>query len=298
MLAHHPLDISDLDAERDDCRLVERAVAGSREALRELVSRHQTFIFNVALKMYGSHADAEDLTQEVLVKVITALRTFRQQSAFRTWLYRIAVNHFLRARRRGMEVLVDDFATYFDQIAAVPDTESEDIADGAPELAAGTVEELRIRCTTGMLMCLTREQRLTFILGDIFGVEHRLGGELLAISPANFRVRLARARGELRNWMQLRCGLVNEANPCRCPKKARGYVQRGVVDPENLVFNTDYVVRIEAVARRGAGQAMDRVDDLYQQVFLDHPYQLSKARIVEEILNDHTVRTFFDLEGS
>lgn len=122
-------------------------------------------------------------------------------------------------------------------------------------------------------------------------------GAIQTLSPANFRVRLARARGDLRNWMHRRCGLVNDANPCRCPKKARGYVQRGVVDPEHLVFNTDYVVRIESVARRGAGRAMDRVDDLYQQVFLDHPYQLSKARIVEEILRDDTVRTFFDLGG-
>ena len=296
MLDHHPLASSDPNVDRDDCALVERAVAGSREALRQLVARHQTFIFNVALKMYGSRSDAEDLTQEVLVKVITALRTFRGQSAFRTWLYRITVNHFLKANRRGMEVLVDDFATYFDQIAAVPDAAAED-SGGGGALAAGVVEELRIRCTTGMLMCLTREQRLTFILGDIFGVDHRLGAELLDISPANFRVRLARARGDLRSWMQRRCGLVNDANPCRCPKKARGYVQRGVVDPDRLVFNTDYLVRIEAVARRGAGRAMDRVDDLHQQVFLDHPYQLSKARIVEEILNDDTVRTFFDLGG-
>jgi len=297
MLDRHPLATTDPGADFEDCRLVERAVAGSREALHELVSRHQTFIFNVALKMFGSRADAEDLTQEVLVKVITALRTFRHQSAFRTWLYRVAVNHFLKARRRGMEVLVDDFASYFDQVAAMPDGPGEEAADGAGALAAGAVEELRIRCTTGMLMCLTREQRLAFILGDIFGVEHRLGAELLEISPANFRVRLSRARGDLRNWMHRRCGLVNDANPCRCPKKARGYVQRGVVDPQHLVFNADYLVRIESVARRGAGQAMDRIDDLYQQVFRDHPYQLSKTRVVEEILRDDTVRTFFDLAG-
>jgi len=295
MLDHHPLASSGPHVDREDCALVERAVAGSREALRELVARHQTFIFNVALKMYGSRSDAEDLTQEVLVKVITALRTFRGECAFRTWLYRITVNHFLKAGRRGMEVLVDDFATYFDQIAAVPDAAAEDSDGGA--LAAGVVEELRIRCTTGMLMCLTREQRLTFILGDIFGVDHRLGAEVLDISPGNFRVRLARARGDLHNWMHRRCGLVNEANPCRCPKKARGYVQRGVVDPDHLVFNTDHLVRIEAVARRGARSAMDRVDDLHRQVFLDHPYQLSKARIVEEILNDDMVRTFFDLDA-
>jgi DNA-directed RNA polymerase specialized sigma24 family protein len=84
----------------DDRELVRFAIDGDKAALTALVRRHQTFVFNVALKMFGDRADAEDLTQEVLVKVVTSLRSFRGDAAFRTWLYRIAVNHFLRTRRR------------------------------------------------------------------------------------------------------------------------------------------------------------------------------------------------------
>jgi RNA polymerase sigma factor (sigma-70 family) len=187
----------------DDSELVRRAVDGEKAALAALVSRHQTFVFNVALKMFGDRADAEDLTQEVLVKVVTSLRSYRGAAAFRTWLYRIAVNHFLQTRRRGMELVVGDFASYFDAVDRMPDAvdpafEPEPDGDQRP-LAGSTVAELRVRCTTGMLMCLDRDQRVTFILGALFGVNHTRAAEVLGISPGNFRVRLHRARSDLFN---------------------------------------------------------------------------------------------------
>ncbi|HEY0255038.1 MAG TPA: RNA polymerase sigma factor, partial [Kofleriaceae bacterium] len=187
----------------DDSRdraLVERAVEGSKDALRELVQRHQPFIFNLALKMFGARADAEDLTQEVLVKVITSLRTFRHGSSLRTWLYRITVHHFLNTRRRLRESTVA-FEDYFDQVAAIPDEEP----DASLGIGDATIEELRLRCTSGMLMCLDREQRIAFILGAVFGVPHEIGAELLDITPGNFAVRLHRARRDLYNWMNKRC---------------------------------------------------------------------------------------------
>ncbi len=202
--------------------LVERAVDGSRDALRLLVERHQPFVYNIALKMFGRHEDAQELTQEVFVKVITSLKTFRHDSALRTWLYRVTVNHFLKTKRRAKELLVDDFETYFDSIASIPDEEPAGLAG-----MEDTIEELRLRCTSGMLMCLEREQRITFILG-MFGVSHQVGAEALGISPGNFRVRLHRARQDLYNWMNARCGLVNKANPCRCSKKTAGYVRLGL----------------------------------------------------------------------
>ncbi|HXJ39165.1 MAG TPA: RNA polymerase sigma factor [Bryobacteraceae bacterium] len=177
--------------------LVERALEGDRDALHQLVERHQAFVFNVALKMFGQREDAEDLTQEVFVKVITSLRTFRNESALRTWLYRLTVNHFLKTRRRAFEVSIDGFETYFEGIAAVPDDE----AVTAYGVTDQTVEELRLRCTSGMLMCLDREQRMTFILGAMFGLSHQEGAAALGTTPGNFRVRLHRARRDLYSWM-------------------------------------------------------------------------------------------------
>jgi RNA polymerase sigma factor (sigma-70 family) len=288
--SHNPLASSEGDAA--DRALVERAIEGSRDALRALVERHQPFVYNIALKMFGQHEDAQDLTQEVFVKVITSLKTFRHESALRTWLYRVTVNHFLKTRRRALELSVDDFETYFESIAAVPDEEPADTHGPTDE----TTEELRLRCTSGMLMCLDRQQRLTFILGALFGISHEDGAAVLGISPGNFRVRLHRARRDLYSWMNRRCGLVNASNPCRCRKKTQGYVSRGVVDPDRLVFNTDYVVRIESLTRRDAARAMQTVDDMHERVFLSHPLAAGGANIVDEILRNDTLRSFFDFE--
>jgi RNA polymerase sigma factor (sigma-70 family) len=275
-----------------DQRLIELALEGDRGALRALVTRHQPFVFNVAMKMFGNREDAEDLTQEVLTRVITSLRTFRGESAFSTWLYRITVNHFLKTRRRGLEVEVERFESYFEAVEAMPDAQLDD-AD--VQIADSTVEELRVRCTTGMLMCLDREQRITFILGAIFNVNHLVGGEVMGVSPGNFRVRLHRARGDLYQWMNRRCGLVNTENPCRCHKKARGFVQRGLVDPRRLTFNADYKDRVETLSHSGAREVMSTLEDLHERVFLTHPAQVSRSRVVDEILGNEAVRRFFDL---
>ncbi|MEO7427112.1 MAG: RNA polymerase sigma factor [Fibrobacteria bacterium] len=270
-------------SDETDDRLIEEALAGSKHALQVLILRHQSFVFNVALKMFGVRADAEDLTQQILVKAITSLRSFRRESAFRTWLYRMTVNEFLSCKRRGRELVTEDFATYFDSIAAVAD---EQITEAEQVLEAGTIEELRIQCTTGMLACLNRPQRIVLILGDIFGADHQLGAEMTNTTPANFRVQLSRARRDLREWMNNRCGLVNPLNSCRCHKKARAYVRAGAVDGDSQVFNREYMGKIGELARTRSTEVMDAAEELRQKVFADHPF---------EVMNDGLIRGFFDV---
>src|SRR5258706_11126864 len=109
--------------ERDhaDAELVEQCKAGDREALEKLILRHQAWIYNIAVRMVFQPHDAEELTQEVLLKIITKLSTFNGQSAFRTWLYRIVVNHVLNMKRRGAETLTLTFAAYGAAIDRTPD---------------------------------------------------------------------------------------------------------------------------------------------------------------------------------
>ena len=73
--------------------LIEKAVAGDKKSLEEIILSVQDTVFNLSLRMLGSFADAEDASQEILLKVITHLSSFRQESAFSTWIFRIAVNH-------------------------------------------------------------------------------------------------------------------------------------------------------------------------------------------------------------
>src|SRR4030095_98697 len=91
------------------------------------------------------------------------------------------------------------------------------------------VDEARIGCTSAMLLCLDREQRLIYVLGEIFGVSDKIGSELLEITRENFRQKLARARRDLHNFMENKCGLVNKSNPCRCTKKTQAFMNAGYV---------------------------------------------------------------------
>ena len=110
----------------DDVHLVEQAQKGSRAALEKLVLRHQAWIYNIAVRMVFHPQDAEEVTQEVLVKVFTRLSTFKGECKFRTWLYRITANHVLNMKRRSAENQVTTFADYGAAITSTPDLDLPD----------------------------------------------------------------------------------------------------------------------------------------------------------------------------
>src|ERR1700740_2707555 len=112
--------------ESDDFDLIYQAQTAHRDALEKLVLRHQAWIYNIAIRMVFHPHDAEELTQEVLVKVITKLSTFKGESKFRTWLYRISPNHVLNIKRRSAETKVTTFADYGAAIDSTPDADLPD----------------------------------------------------------------------------------------------------------------------------------------------------------------------------
>ena len=272
-----------------DTDLVRLSIHGDKEALQNLVVRHQGFVYNLALKMTRSVEDAEDLTQEVLIKAMTGLSKFEGKSTFRPWLYRITVNHFLNAKKRKAELRVVDFETYFNSIDNIP---VHELSNAEETDLKETIEEIRINCTAGMLLCLSREQRMIYILGEMFEIDHKLGSEILGISAANFRIRLMRARQDLYNWMHERCGLVNKQNPCRCAKKTRGFIEKGIVDPNDLKFNKRYKRAIFEISKEKAMSIADTVEDLYKSIFQHHPFQepLTPNKIVDEIFNNNLIK--------
>jgi len=255
--------------EADDRALVARIQRGDRDALELLVRRHQAWIYNVALRMLYHPQDAEDATQEILLRMLTKLSTYAGASSFRTWLYRVVVNHLLNVRREAPFRSTWTFDKYAQALDAVEDTE---LSDGAPLADAELmVTEAKLGCTTGMLLCLDREQRLIYILGEIFEIPDALGAEVLEISRENFRQRLARARRDLHSFVQGRCGLVDPANPCRCAKKTRGFIRAGYVDPDRLLFARARV----AHARDASAAALDKLyeaDHAYGQIYRGHPF--------------------------
>jgi RNA polymerase sigma factor (sigma-70 family) len=272
MRSNHPLADSS-DADGDDVALVARIREGDREALEALIERHQGWIYNIVLRMTYLPEDAEDATQEILIKVLTKLSSFEGRSRFRTWLYRIVVNHVLNMKRSRAEAAEWTFARYDEGLESFPDRDLPDPA-AVPADVQLLVDEARIGCTSGMLLCLDREQRLVYVLGGIFGVTDTVGAELLEIGRDAFRQKLARARRDLHSFMQSRCGLVNETNPCRCSKKTRGFMEAGYLDPRNLLFAKAHVTRVRDMAP-AVHADLDALDAAYAAVHRDHPFHAS-----------------------
>jgi len=272
-----------------DADLVKLAISGDKKALQSIIVRHQIFIYNLALKMTKNVEDAEDLTQEVFIKAVTALTKFEGKSKFRTWLYRITVNHFLNTKKRKTELKITDFESYFNSIDNIPVYE---LSNQEQYELTESIEEIRISCTAGMLLCLDREQRMIYILGEMFDVDHNLGSEILGITAGNFRIRLMRAKQDLYNWMNERCGLVNKSNPCRCTKKTRAYIEAGYVDPNNLKFNTRYKKKIYELSKGKALSISNTIEDLHKIIFQQHPLQepLTTSKIVDTIFNNNLIK--------
>ena len=96
--------------------LVTRARGGDRAALDSLVRDMKDLVYNLAARMLGDPIEAEDATQEILIRCVTALESFRGESAFRTWVYRVASNHLLTARGKRARQATESFDEGFEEL--------------------------------------------------------------------------------------------------------------------------------------------------------------------------------------
>ncbi|MCI8566552.1 MAG: RNA polymerase sigma factor, partial [Lachnospiraceae bacterium] len=135
--------------------LVEQATAGDKKALETLVAGVQDIVFNLSLRMLGTFADAEDATQDILLKMITHLSSFRGDSAFTTWVFRIAVNHLKDYKKHMFARFPLSFEYYGDDIE---NGKLEDVPDLTQNVDKDLLaEELKMSCTNVMLQCLDAE---------------------------------------------------------------------------------------------------------------------------------------------
>ena len=277
-----------------DIQLIESAITGNRQALNKLLQRHNNFIYNIAIKMLASVEDAKDVTQEILIKVMTNLAKYdSQKSQFRTWLYRITFNFILNYKKSNTEKAIVSFQQFFDFMDDIEDDDSVVDEEAFDPLS----EEMKLKCMSGMLMCVPREDRLLYIMGDLFKIDHNLGAEMFDISKENFRKKLSRTRNQLRQWMNNKCGLVNKDNPCRCTKKTKGFIKRGIVNPENLVWDKEFTKRINAYSEENLQEALRSSDMIYSKLYRQHPFKENNLtkEIIEEVLTDKNLDEILNL---
>src|SRR5260221_12923026 len=103
-----------------DTELVENSIKGNKKDLEILIGRYNDYIFNVCYKMLWNIDDAKDLTQEILISVITKLDSFKFQSSFKTWLYRIATNHTLNFIKSSKRYKMFSFEKYGENLSNTP----------------------------------------------------------------------------------------------------------------------------------------------------------------------------------
>ncbi len=262
-----------------DEELVSSAQSGDRDALEQLCNRHLLWVFNIALRMLRLHADAEDATQEILIKAVQALPGFRGESKFRTWLYRIAVNHILNVKKADnilkSEWTASNAVCSFEQAAGglrmVPDLDLPDPRT-VPVPVELLVQETGNHCMIGTLLCLDGRQRLVFILGEVFGVDDEVGADIAEVTPANFRQLLSRARRDLYEYLKGNCSLVDSENHCKCARKTQAFIKSGFVDPQKLVFTQQHLRKVKEVA----GSRADEIEEAYRKagndVYRNHPF--------------------------
>ncbi len=190
-----------------DAELVERVKNGQTEAFNELVLRYQDRLFNTCWRICGNLEDARDLTQQAFIKAYEALPSFRRESAFYTWIYRVAVNLALSHRRSSARHRTVSIEQALQGSQAETFARSDRTAEtGADESAA---ESDMLRKVAGALHTLEDDDRAVVVLRDIEGLDYREISLILEIPSGTVKSRLHRAR------LALRAALIPGGNPDR-----------------------------------------------------------------------------------
>ena len=248
--------------------LVEKATAGDKKALETLIAGVQDIVFNLSLRMLGTFTDAEDATQDILLKMITHLSSFRGDSAFTTWVFSIAVNHLKTYRKHMFAHYPLSFEYYGNDIE---NGKIQDVPDLTQNVEKDILaEELKLSCTNVMLQCLDTESRCIFILGTMFKVDSRIAGDILDMSPEAYRQRLSRIRRKMADFLGQYCGEYGSGR-CKCKDRVNYAIQSHRINPLQLDYMT--AAEISAQTMMDVKNAMEDIDDLSQDFSFCKPYQ-------------------------
>lgn len=260
--------------------LIGQATAGDKQALETLLGGVQDLVFNLSLRMLGTFPDAEDASQDILLKVMTHLSSFKKESSFSTWVFAIAVNHLKNYKKHMFAKYPLTFDYYGDDILHANLEEVPDLTQDVEK--AVLAEELKLSCTNVMLQCLDTESRCIFILGTMFHVDSRIAGDILGITPEAYRKRLSRARKKMADFLREYCNEYGSGT-CRCENRINYAVKNHRIQPSSLDFYNAVPkqVSLEVTA------AMEEIDDISQEFSFCRTYESPERlkQFVEDFLN-------------
>lgn len=247
------------------------------ELFDRLYRDHQAQVYHLALGLAGNPHEAEEIVQEAFYRAFRAYDTFREESSFATWLYRITVNvanDSLRQRSKfPVQTLTEDLGYALDDII-----DPNPAANPENELLAA---QARLRCLHSMTECLPLEQRKVFCLAITLGLPHKLVAEILGCSVGAVKTTLHRAKQRWFGYMEDHCQLIRQSNPCNCAQWVRFGLAKGWI-------SRDGARRPEPAATAAVKEELGRLKTLrtvYQDLYREEADAAYVQRLREGIRN-------------
>lgn len=264
--------------------MITKAIQGDDKALEALLVEVQDFVYNLSLRMLGTLTDCEDATQDILIKIMTNLSSFRKDSNYQTWVYRIAVNYLIDYRKSMFAKRPLNFDFYGNDIRYGHSDNEELLLGLDREQLAG---ELKMSCSNVMLQCLEPETRCIFIVGTMFKIDSKVAGEIFEISPENYRKKLSRARSKMAKFLSEYCGLGG--GMCSCIERVSYAIEQHRLDPKNLEYSK--LKQLDHEVLENCKIDMEYIDELSESFMSLPNYKTSieSKEIIKNLLNSKEI---------
>lgn len=265
----------------EERELIASCLEGNKQSLEKLIHSLQSLVFNLSLRFLWNRMDAEDATQEILVKIITNLSKYDGRSKFTTWAYRVATNYLINLKQTTLEKTLTSFDVFAEDLATFKGAVDYDLPD------KNLLEkELKTGCTLAMLQCLNRDLRIAFILGSVLKIKSTVAAEITNTTPENFRKRLELSRKRIGAFLSAHCGVYNPHNSCACHKRIHTALACGQIEKNNLNFADKIELYNEEM------EEIDSLTGIYQNhgVFKSNTafaVQLGEMIATKRIINDN-----------
>ncbi len=188
----------------------------------QLYDEHFLSVYRLALGLVRNSCDAEEITQEAFLRAFRSFDSFRKDSSFYTWIYRITLNvanDYMKKRDKMVVQQIQDDGYIIDEI------KDNDPAHD-PEIEA-MAHEARTMCLHSITECLSGSQRKIFCLAITLGLPHKFVAEILDCSVGSVKTALHRAKKQWFGYMENRCELINRSNPCHCKQWVKFGISQG-----------------------------------------------------------------------
>lgn len=252
-------------------------ITEEKDRFDQLYRDNQPKVYRLAFSLAGNAHDAEDITQEAFYRAFRSYGTFRKESSFFTWIYRITVNvsnDYLKQRAKmPVEMLTEDMGFSLEEII-----DPNPANDPETELLG---QQTRIKCLHAMTECLPVEQRKVFCLAITMGLPHKLVAEILECSVSSVKTTLHRAKKRWHGYMENRCQFIKRSNPCNCRQFVRFGLSKGWFSkdtahdprPPAAIQAKEDVIKLQTM------------HELYQNLYTDRAEESFAQRIRDGIRN-------------